>query len=99
MSKTTTAAMPQHEVRVYETIASQPGRWWTNNEVADALTGVVAARTVRNHTSGLVRQGVVEVRYAFPGYRYRLVPADQLTPEAAKVAALLRQGRDIYASA
>lgn len=58
-----------HELKVYRLLLSEPDKWFTNHEIAEA-TGV-AKRTARAHTLRFCTLGILDHLEVFPGTKYR----------------------------
>lgn len=66
-----------HELRVYLILRNNKTKWLSNTEIAAQIDGI-AKRTVRAHTSKLVKAGLVDQAEVFPGHRFRwAVKADK----------------------
>ena len=59
-----------HEVRLLLLFRTQPDRWLTNAEAAEAAK--ISPRTARLHTSQLVELGILDVQRLVPASRFRL---------------------------
>lgn len=59
----------RHEVQIFRLLSGHSERWFTNKEIAEEAK--VAERTAREHSSRMVKLGLLDMKELFPGYRYR----------------------------
>lgn len=81
-----------HEVRLLQLFRTQPERWLTNAEAAEAAC--ISPRTARLHTSRLVELGVLEVQRLVPASRFRL--GSQPGEQGQAYLERWNQAREVY---